>query len=330
MMHHQPQGKPQLHASALNARIFVVPNGTGLVDLVSGQLAQYESCEPIPVVSPIGLGIRTTNVAKPTTGTSPGAYFELPNLLPVGGDKLTIFALLKLDPTPGSIPNQDTNTECVILRNEANDSAGQFGFAYFPISHKVRLLINTSGTSGWRVNDIILQCPLDAMLCIHATWVSGRPIAITYRDLRGGHTWTASPPVTPTGTTSRNNNPRTYVSGGMNINNRALPAELYFAGMWLEYHPLVKSIEMLKNPWGVFAAPDDEPELDIIREIQAQIRKALYLNGQGYIMESPTLPAKPLVLYQGQIQERSAGEGTPLILDQGQLRTLASTETLQT
>lgn len=90
-----------------------------------------------------------------------------------------------------------------------------------------------------------------------------------------------------------------------------------------------EAVQLMLNPWQVFVIPDDESELDFVRQVQGQLRKALYMNGLGYIMQSTSLPAKPLVLLNGRLRERIASEGLPVVLRDGRLVTLAPGEDFQ-
>ena len=67
-----------------------------------------------------------------------------------------------------------------------------------------------------------------------------------------------------------------------------------------------------------------------IQGVIAKIRAALYMGGQGYVMQSPGgLSVKPLVLVNGSVRQRVASEGIPLVLDEGVVRTIGADETLQ-
>lgn len=87
---------------------------------------------------------------------------------------------------------------------------------------------------------------------------------------------------------------------------------------------------MADDPWQIMKQRTLPVYTQSIQGVIAKIRAALYMGGQGYVMQSPGgLSVKPLVLVNGSVRQRVASEGIPLVLDEGVVRTIAADETLQ-
>jgi hypothetical protein len=84
------------------------------------------------------------------------------------------------------------------------------------------------------------------------------------------------------------------------------------------------------NPWMLFDESAEGGDIEAL--VFKQLRAALYMNGEGYIMPRPAgSTEKPLVLMPtGEIQQRATTEGLPIILDGTELRTLRDSEDLAT
>jgi hypothetical protein len=107
------------------------------------------------------------------------------------------------------------------------------------------------------------------------------------------------------------------------------PAHTLLAASWGRKLADHEIMTLMGNPWLLMSVNPDYGDLDFIQQIQLQLKKALYMNGQGYITETPpSVGAKPLVYLSGRIRQRISQEGVPVTMESGRMRTLRDGETI--
>lgn len=330
-MRYQPQGKAILRGVGRRAKLMALPHGNTFRDVVTGQVAELYNITPSRVSHIAGGGLQSNSSDR----TQACFGFNNRDLFPIGSNALSIFAIAKLGDLPVAPGNESGGGECIILRNEADNGSGQFALGYFPNHNTIRFIMNTTNDSGWKVNDTVLQTPGDALLVIHATWLSAQSTVngygfyyLTYRDMRGGPIYQLGSPNQAGGVGRNGPAQMTCLSGARGDYTRGWPGPVFMAGSWNESHSLQFARELVANPWMLFE--DKFADEEYYADVLAAHRALVTVDGMRYQIKDAWLGlgAPYLVMSNAKIVEDYSRTGRPLVYENGGIRELRPGETI--